>query len=114
MEGEFSWNDRYAGDEAWFEWFRICSVAGCGTEVSDRLRAEISSAMFAHLSRAGVSREAAELALGVRELPEVRKFVQRLSTLLIQAAAAASAQRISIPKPRLPFEFENPINLLKE
>src|SRR5574344_339169 len=59
MEGEFSWNDRYAGDEAWSEWFRICSVAGCGTEVSDRLRAEISSAMFAHLSRAGVSREAA-------------------------------------------------------
>lgn len=59
-------------------------------------------------------REAAELALGVRELPEVRKFVQRLSTLLIQAAAAASAQRISIPKPRLSFEFENPINLLKE
>ena len=25
-------NDRYAGDEAWQEWFEICSVAGCGAE----------------------------------------------------------------------------------
>ena len=34
-------NDRYAGDEAWREWFEICSVAGCGAENAAKLRAEI-------------------------------------------------------------------------
>lgn len=57
MAEEFSWNDRYAGDEAWTEWFEICSVGGCSPENSVRLRAQVESAMYAQLSRAGFSRE---------------------------------------------------------
>ena len=52
-----AWNDRYAGDDAWTEWFDICSVAGCCGACAARLAAQISSAMYAHLARAGVSRE---------------------------------------------------------
>lgn len=52
----FSWNDRYAGDDAWGEWFEICSVSGCRPESAARLREQISSALYAHLSRAGLSR----------------------------------------------------------
>ena len=59
MEGSF--NDRvekgtYAGDGAWADWFRICSVGGCPETVRARLRAEIESAMFARLARFGLSR----------------------------------------------------------
>ena len=57
MSEEFAWNDRYAGDDAWTEWFEICSVAGCRPEFASRLREQISAAMYARLSRAGISRE---------------------------------------------------------
>ena len=50
-------NDRYAGDEAWREWFEICSVAGCGAENAAKLRSEVESAMRAQLVRYGFSVE---------------------------------------------------------
>ena len=59
MGDEFAWNDRYAGDAAWTEWFKICSVSGCRPEFASRLREQISAAMYARLSRAGISREEA-------------------------------------------------------
>ena len=59
MGDEFAWNDRYAGDAAWAEWFKICSVSGCRPEFASRLREQISAAMYARLSRAGISREEA-------------------------------------------------------
>lgn len=49
----------YAGDAAWTEWFRICSVDGCAPESRARLRAEVASAMFAQLGRFGLPRDAA-------------------------------------------------------
>lgn len=57
MGDEFAWNDRYAGDDAWNEWFDICSVAGCRHDFAVRLAEQVSSAMYSHLSRAGLSRE---------------------------------------------------------
>lgn len=57
MAEEFTWNDRYAGDAAWTEWFEICSVAGCRPEYAAALRAEIESAMYAHLAKCGLTRE---------------------------------------------------------
>lgn len=57
MGEEFAWNDRYAGDDAWAEWFEICSVAGCRPAFASRLREQISSAMYARLARAGIPRE---------------------------------------------------------
>lgn len=51
--------DGYAGDAAWTEWFRICSVDGCAPESRARLRAEVASAMFVQLGRFGLSRDAA-------------------------------------------------------
>ena len=56
MSDEFSWNDRYAGDDAWTEWFEICSVAGCRPEFAARLGAQVASALYAQLARAGLSR----------------------------------------------------------
>ncbi len=53
----FQENDRYAGDDAWREWFEICSVAGCGAEHATRLRRQVESAMRAQLSRYGLSAE---------------------------------------------------------
>ena len=55
MGDEFAWNDRYAGDDAWTEWFEICSVAGCRPEFAARLADQVSSAMYSQLARAGVS-----------------------------------------------------------
>ena len=49
--------DRYAGDAAWEEWFRICSVAGCGAGEAARLRAQIVPAMMRRLAACGVSPE---------------------------------------------------------
>ena len=40
-------NDRYAGDEAWQEWFTICSVAGCCSEYAAKLRKQVENAMIA-------------------------------------------------------------------
>ena len=57
MGDEFAWNDRYAGDDAWNEWFDICSVAGCRPEFAVRLAEQVSSAMYSQLSRAGFPRE---------------------------------------------------------
>ncbi|MGN0855667.1 MAG: hypothetical protein ACI4R9_09150 [Kiritimatiellia bacterium] len=57
MAEEFAWNDRYAGDAAWTEWFDICSVAGCRPEYAVALRAEVASAMYAQLARCGFSRD---------------------------------------------------------
>jgi hypothetical protein len=54
MEGKG--DDRYAGDKAWREWFRICSVAGCGAD-SAALRAQVESAMYARLAKCGVGRD---------------------------------------------------------
>ncbi len=51
--------DRYAGDEAWREWFDICSVGGCPKEHSAALRRQVESAMFSTLAKRGVSREEA-------------------------------------------------------
>jgi hypothetical protein len=56
MGDEFAWNDRYAGDGAWTEWFEICSVAGCRPEYAGRLAEQVSSAMYSQLARAGISR----------------------------------------------------------
>ncbi len=56
MDGGTKWNDRYAGDDAWTEWFEICSVAGCRPTFASRLAEQISSAMYSQLARAGVSR----------------------------------------------------------
>ena len=50
-------NTRYAGDDAWTEWFEICSVAGCSPEHARALRAEVESAMYAQLVRSGFTRE---------------------------------------------------------
>lgn len=58
MATAFTWNDRYAGDAAWTEWFEICSVAGCSSAAAAALRTEIESALFTHLARAGFSRDA--------------------------------------------------------
>ncbi len=38
--------DRYAGDEAWQDWFDICSVGGCPAEHSAALRRQVESAMY--------------------------------------------------------------------
>lgn len=57
MAEEFSWNDRYAGDAAWTEWFEICSVGGCSPENAAKLRPQVESAMYAQLARAGFTRE---------------------------------------------------------
>ena len=57
MGDEFTWNDRYAGDEAWTEWFEICSVDLCRPEFAVRLREQVSSALYSRLARAGISRE---------------------------------------------------------
>lgn len=57
MAEEFLWNDRYAGDAAWTEWFDICSVTGCRPEYAEALRAQVTSAMYAQLTRCGFSRE---------------------------------------------------------
>ena len=45
MGDEFTWNDRYAGDEAWAEWFEICSVDLCRPEFAARLREQVSAAL---------------------------------------------------------------------
>ena len=50
-------NDRYAGDEAWKEWFDLCSVAKCGKERAERLSRQIRGAMYAQLVRLGYSTE---------------------------------------------------------
>lgn len=52
-----SGNDRYAGDAAWREWFRICSVDGCQPTFATALREQVTSAMYARLARCGVARE---------------------------------------------------------
>ena len=46
----------YAGDAAWREWFAMCAVARCGEESAERLRAQVASAMYAQLSRYGLTR----------------------------------------------------------
>ena len=51
--------DRYAGDEAWQDWFDICSVSGCPAEHSAALRRQVESAMYSTLSKRGISREEA-------------------------------------------------------
>ena len=56
MSAAFSWNDRYAGDAAWIEWFEICSVDGCSAEHAAALRVQIESALGAQLVRSGFSR----------------------------------------------------------
>ena len=57
MSETFTWSDRYAGDEAWEEWFEICSVDGCRAEHAAPLRAEVEHAMCARLAKFGVSRD---------------------------------------------------------
>lgn len=51
--------DRYAGDEAWQDWFDICSVGGCPVEHSAALRRQVESAMYSSLLKRGISREEA-------------------------------------------------------
>ena len=50
-------NDRYAGDEAWQEWFAICSVAGCGAENAAQLHKQVESGMLSQLMRYGFTAE---------------------------------------------------------
>ena len=50
-------NDRYAGDEAWQEWFAICSVVGCGAENAVKLRKQVENAMLTQLVRYGFAAE---------------------------------------------------------
>jgi len=57
VNASFRWNDRYAGDEAWTEWFKICSVRGCSAAAASALSAEVESAMYANLQRHGISRD---------------------------------------------------------
>ena len=47
MGDEFTASSRYAGDEAWTEWFDICSVSGCSEEHAAKLRAQVASAINA-------------------------------------------------------------------
>jgi len=49
--------DKYAGDAAWRDWFRICSVDGCPPPENEALRAQVSSAMYGRLARCGISRD---------------------------------------------------------
>lgn len=49
----------YAGDEAWQEWFDICSVDGCPAAHAEKLRAQVTRAMYARLARLDISREEA-------------------------------------------------------
>ena len=49
--------DHYAGDEAWRDWFDLCSVAKCGADRAERLSRQIKGAMFAQLIRMGYSTE---------------------------------------------------------
>ena len=65
MGEEFAWNDRYAGDDAWTEWFEICSVAGCRPEFAARLGEQVSSALYAQLARAGFPYIYAALRTGI-------------------------------------------------
>ena len=53
MKTETGKEDLYAGDDAWREWFDVCSVAGCSERSSAPLRREIVSAMRAQLTRMG-------------------------------------------------------------
>ena len=48
--------DRYAGDEAWQDWFDICSVGGCPAAHAAALRRQVESAMYSTLLKRGVSR----------------------------------------------------------
>ena len=50
-------DDKYAGDAAWREWFRICSVDGCPPDMAAPLREQVASAMYSRLARCGVGRE---------------------------------------------------------
>ncbi len=59
MNEETTLPDRYAGDEAWREWFDICSVGGCSAEHSAALRRQVESAMYSNLLKRGISREEA-------------------------------------------------------
>ncbi|MCR5413840.1 MAG: hypothetical protein K6F50_03815 [Kiritimatiellae bacterium] len=59
MKDESLTPGRYAGDEAWREWFEICSVGGCSAERSAALRRQIESAMYSNLLKRGISREEA-------------------------------------------------------
>ena len=47
----------YAGDDAWTEWFELCSVARCPERYASPLTGQIRSAMFAQLARAGFPAE---------------------------------------------------------
>ena len=51
--------DRYAGDEAWQDWFEICSVGGCPAVHGAALRRQVESAMYSTLLKRGVTREEA-------------------------------------------------------
>lgn len=57
MKGNSGNNGNYAGDAAWREWFAKCAVSRCGSKAAARLRAQVSSAMYAQLTRHGISRE---------------------------------------------------------
>ncbi len=57
MKDDSRLNGNYAGDAAWREWFAMCAVARCGEESAARLRAQVSSAMFAQLARHGLTRD---------------------------------------------------------
>jgi hypothetical protein len=50
-------DDKYAGDTAWREWFRICSVDGCPPDFAVPLREQVASAMYSRLAHCGIGRE---------------------------------------------------------
>ena len=57
MKDELRLNGNYAGDSAWREWFALCAVGRCSGERGERLRTQVSSAMFAQLARYGFTRK---------------------------------------------------------
>ena len=59
MEEQGKTSDLYAGDAAWQEWFDICSVDGCEAAHAEKLRAQVTRAMYARLARLDISREEA-------------------------------------------------------
>ena len=57
MKDELRLNGNYAGDSAWKEWFALCAVGRCSGESGERLRTQVSSAMFVQLARYGFTRK---------------------------------------------------------
>ncbi|MBR3087223.1 MAG: hypothetical protein IKH04_12570 [Kiritimatiellae bacterium] len=47
----------YAGDRAWRDWFKLCSVGRCPPEEAEALRRQITAMLLSRLSRHGINAE---------------------------------------------------------